>query len=45
MARSKWNLIKLVTYAPEEEGALEFEQYLTETGVVGTMGQMQLMRN
>ena len=32
------NLIKLVTYAPEEEGALEFEQYLTETGVVGTMG-------
>ena len=32
------NLIKLVTYAPEEEGALEFEQYLAETGVVGTMG-------
>ena len=24
------NLIKLVTYAPEEEGALEFEQYLAE---------------
>ncbi|EJR65805.1 N-acetylglucosamine-6-phosphate deacetylase [Bacillus toyonensis] len=32
------NLIKLVTYAPEEEGALEFDQYLAETGVVGTMG-------
>lgn len=32
------DLIKLVTYAPEEEGALEFEQYLAETGVVGTMG-------
>ncbi|PGT17333.1 N-acetylglucosamine-6-phosphate deacetylase [Bacillus cereus] len=32
------NLIKLVTYAPEEEGTLEFEQYLAETGVVGTMG-------
>ncbi|WP_242143623.1 MULTISPECIES: N-acetylglucosamine-6-phosphate deacetylase [unclassified Bacillus cereus group] len=32
------NLIKLVTYAPEEEGAIEFEQYLAETGVVGTIG-------
>ncbi|MEH6888193.1 N-acetylglucosamine-6-phosphate deacetylase [Bacillus sp. JJ864] len=32
------NLIKLVTYAPEEEGAREFEQYLAETGVIGTMG-------
>ncbi|EMA6341405.1 N-acetylglucosamine-6-phosphate deacetylase [Bacillus cytotoxicus] len=31
-------LIKLVTYAPEEEGAIEFEQYLAETGVVGTIG-------
>ncbi|MFD0770843.1 N-acetylglucosamine-6-phosphate deacetylase [Bacillus sp. CGMCC 1.60114] len=32
------NLIKLVTYAPEEEGAREFEQYLAETGVIGTIG-------
>ncbi|ABS22987.1 N-acetylglucosamine-6-phosphate deacetylase [Bacillus cytotoxicus NVH 391-98] len=32
------NLIKLVTYAPEEEGAIEFEEYLAETGVVGTIG-------
>ncbi|PFA24352.1 MULTISPECIES: N-acetylglucosamine-6-phosphate deacetylase [Bacillus cereus group] len=32
------NLIKLVTYAPEEEGAVEFEKYLAETGVIGTMG-------
>ncbi|PEF75108.1 N-acetylglucosamine-6-phosphate deacetylase [Bacillus pseudomycoides] len=32
------NLIKLVTYAPEEEGAVEFEKYLAETSVVGTMG-------
>ncbi|AIK39143.1 MULTISPECIES: N-acetylglucosamine-6-phosphate deacetylase [Bacillus] len=32
------NLIKLVTYAPEEEGAVEFENYLAETSVVGTMG-------
>ncbi|MEY8347597.1 N-acetylglucosamine-6-phosphate deacetylase [Bacillus cereus] len=32
------NLIKLVTYAPEEEGAMEFEKYLAETGVIGTMG-------
>ncbi|WP_028411062.1 N-acetylglucosamine-6-phosphate deacetylase [Bacillus sp. 123MFChir2] len=31
------NLIKLVTYAPEE-GAREFEQYLAKTGVIGTMG-------
>ncbi|PGZ99566.1 N-acetylglucosamine-6-phosphate deacetylase [Bacillus pseudomycoides] len=32
------NLIKLVTYAPEEEGAREFEQYLVGTGVIGTIG-------
>ncbi|MCP1124972.1 N-acetylglucosamine-6-phosphate deacetylase [Bacillus sp. 3103sda1] len=32
------NLIKLVTYAPEEEGAREFEQYLAKTGVIGTIG-------
>ncbi|MFI8706252.1 N-acetylglucosamine-6-phosphate deacetylase [Bacillus sp. NPDC077411] len=32
------NLIKLVTYAPEEEGAREFEEYLVETGVIGTIG-------
>ncbi|CAM4038592.1 N-acetylglucosamine-6-phosphate deacetylase [Bacillus manliponensis] len=32
------DLIKLVTYAPEEEGAEQFEAYLSETGVVGTMG-------
>lgn len=32
------DLIKLVTYAPEEEGAEQFEEYLAETDVVGTMG-------
>lgn len=32
------DLIKLVTYAPEGEGAAQFEAYLAETGVVGTMG-------
>ncbi|WP_242219220.1 N-acetylglucosamine-6-phosphate deacetylase [Bacillus cereus group sp. BfR-BA-01380] len=32
------NLIKLVTYAPEEEGAREFEEYLAATGVIGTIG-------
>lgn len=36
--KASGNLIKLVTYAPEEEGAREFEQYLAETGVIGTMG-------
>ncbi|MEI4829076.1 N-acetylglucosamine-6-phosphate deacetylase [Bacillus sp. FJAT-53711] len=39
------NLIKLVTYAPEEEGAREFEQYLAETGVIGTIGHTDATDN
>jgi N-acetylglucosamine-6-phosphate deacetylase len=32
------NLIKLVTYAPETEGAKELEAHFEETGVIGTCG-------
>ncbi|GGE69685.1 N-acetylglucosamine-6-phosphate deacetylase [Priestia taiwanensis] len=32
------NLIKLVTYAPETEGARELEAHFEETGVIGTCG-------
>lgn len=31
-------LVKLVTYAPEEEGAKELEAYFKEEGIVGTAG-------
>ncbi|WP_028399509.1 N-acetylglucosamine-6-phosphate deacetylase [Ectobacillus panaciterrae] len=32
------NLIKLVTYAPEEQGAEALEHYFEETDVIGTIG-------
>ncbi|MBS4174438.1 N-acetylglucosamine-6-phosphate deacetylase [Bacillus sp. FJAT-49736] len=38
------NLIKLVTYAPEKEGAREFEDIMIERGIVPSMGHSDAVR-
>jgi N-acetylglucosamine-6-phosphate deacetylase len=42
--KASGNLIKLVTYAPEKEGAREFEDVMIENGIVPSMGHSDGVR-